>query len=70
MTAWAPRLESGLPENQTAARRELEHRHRAPDPAGVREPAAVAELPEGERPAWRRLWADVAALLKKAPASK
>src|SRR5262249_47307226 len=37
MAAWANRLESGSPENQTAARRELEQRHRGPDPAGVRD---------------------------------
>jgi tetratricopeptide (TPR) repeat protein len=33
------------------------------DYAGVREPAALARLPEAERPRWQALWADAAAVL-------
>jgi hypothetical protein len=32
----------------------------------VRDPDALARLPEAERAAWQALWADVEALLKKA----
>jgi serine/threonine-protein kinase len=44
----------------------VSHWLRDPDLAGLREPAALADLPEAERQAWRDLWADVAALLKRA----
>ena len=32
----------------------------------LRDPDPLAKLPEAERDAWRRLWADVAALLHRA----
>jgi hypothetical protein len=42
--------------------------------AGVRGPAALARLPEAERPAWQKLWDDVADTLArvqtKAPPEK
>jgi tetratricopeptide (TPR) repeat protein len=37
-----------------------------PDLAGVRDPEALARLPDAERAAWQRLWADAADLLKRA----
>jgi hypothetical protein len=37
-----------------------------PDFAGVREPEALARLPEAEREAWQKLWADVADTLARA----
>jgi len=36
------------------------------DLAGIRDAEAVAKLPADERAAFMQLWADVAALLKKA----
>jgi hypothetical protein len=33
---------------------------------GVRGKEALSKLPEAERAAWQQLWAEVAALLKKA----
>jgi tetratricopeptide (TPR) repeat protein len=39
------------------------------DLASVRDPAALAELPEAERADWRALWADVDALLAEAEAA-
>jgi hypothetical protein len=36
------------------------------DLAGIRDPQPLAKLPEPEQEACRRLWADVASLLKKA----
>jgi hypothetical protein len=38
------------------------------DLAGIRDKAALDKLPAEERKAFARLWADVAALLKKAQA--
>jgi len=36
------------------------------DLAGIRDPGALARRPAEEQEAWRTLWADVDALLKKA----
>jgi tetratricopeptide (TPR) repeat protein len=46
----------------------LRHWQRDTDLAGVRDAAALANLPADERAAWNQLWADVAALLKQAEA--
>jgi hypothetical protein len=35
--------------------------------AGVRESSALSTLPEVERDAWQKLWADVEALLRPSP---
>src|SRR5262249_48397493 len=37
-----------------------------PDLAGVRGPEALGKLPEAERPAWQKVWKDVADLAKRA----
>jgi hypothetical protein len=37
-----------------------------PELAAVRDQAALAKLPQGERKAWEALWADVAGLLERA----
>ncbi len=44
----------------------LQHWKEDPDLSGVRDADALAKLPPEERGAWRRLWADVDAALKKA----
>jgi tetratricopeptide (TPR) repeat protein len=41
-----------------------------PDLASVRDPAALDQLPDDERQAWRQLWDEVAALLRKVEATK
>jgi tetratricopeptide (TPR) repeat protein/serine/threonine protein kinase len=38
-----------------------------PDLAGVREPAALALLPDAEQASWRKLWSDVERVMKLAP---
>jgi hypothetical protein len=38
--------------------------------AGVRDADALAKLPEAERADWRKLWADVDAVLQKAAPEK
>jgi hypothetical protein len=40
------------------------------DLVGVRDKDALAKLPEAEREAWQKLWADVAALLEKSGGKK
>ena len=40
------------------------------DLAGIRDPAAVAKLPADEQEECKKLWANVAALLKKVEAKK
>jgi hypothetical protein len=58
-------LESGPPADR-AAQQALRHWQKDPDVAGIRDQEALAKLPPEERAAYERLWADVAALLKKA----
>ena len=48
----------------------MQHWLQDTDFAGLREPTALAKLPEGEQQAWRQLWTDVADLLKKAAPEK
>jgi hypothetical protein len=61
-------LASGKSGASTDVRQWLHYWQTDTDLAGVRDSAALAKLPADERAAWERLWADVAALLKKAGA--
>jgi WD40 repeat protein/tetratricopeptide (TPR) repeat protein len=58
-------LESGKPHDRAAVQRALKHWQQDTDLAGLRDPAALEKLPAEERAACAKLWADVAALLKK-----
>lgn len=64
--AWAKVLDSGGARARPRVRRTFEHWRVDPDLAGVRDPSALARLPESERAAWRSLWAEVDALLARA----
>jgi hypothetical protein len=44
----------------------MEHWLATPDFASVRGPDALGRLPEAERQAWQKLWADVADTLARA----
>jgi tetratricopeptide (TPR) repeat protein len=59
-------LASGTPQAREEVRGWLRHWQTDPDLAGVRDGAALTQLPAEERTAWTQLWADVAALVKKA----
>lgn len=48
----------------------LQHWQTDPDLAGIRDLQPLAKLPEPEQETYRKLWADVAALLKKAESMK
>jgi hypothetical protein len=44
----------------------LRHWKANPDLSGVRDPDALAKLPDQEQQAWRSFWSEVDALLRKA----
>src|SRR5262249_28504105 len=71
LAAWS-RLFAEGEVGRSRLRRTLAHWQEDPDLAGLRDEAALDKLPAEERAACERLWADVAALLKKAepPADK
>ena len=57
------------PQARADVRRALRHWRQDVDLAGVRDPAALAGLPEAEREAWRKLWQEVEAVLARAGAA-
>jgi Flp pilus assembly protein TadD len=66
LTAWSKLLASGTPQARQSIPQTLQHWKADPDLAGIRDPAALAKLPEDEQKTCRRLWAEVDALLAKA----
>ena len=64
--AWARQLESGAPQARATSVQNLKRWQHDADLAGVRDGAALAQLPEEEQKAWRALWSDVETLIKKA----
>jgi tetratricopeptide (TPR) repeat protein len=65
LAVWQRILASARPEQTEQARRMLRLWQNDTDLAGLRDAAALAKLPAEDRIACRRLWADVAALLRK-----
>jgi hypothetical protein len=57
-------LSSASPAEATAARQVLEALRDLPVLAGVRNPAALATLPELERQTWQAFWKEVEGLLR------
>jgi serine/threonine protein kinase/Flp pilus assembly protein TadD len=62
LTAWAKTTDRAV------LQRTLAHWQRDSDLASLRDKDALAKLPEAEREAWRKLWADVADLLHQSGA--
>ncbi len=62
------RLRTGKPADRAAVRQQMLRWQNDSALAGVRDAAPLAELPADERQAFARLWADVAALRKRAQA--
>jgi hypothetical protein len=60
----AQQLSSANPDEATAARQVLEVLRNHPVLANVRNPAALANLPEPERQAWQAFWQEVEGLLR------
>ncbi len=69
LALWARRLAGGKPADRAAVREALRSWQTDADLAGIRDAAALDKLPAEERAACRKLWADVADLLKKAEPS-
>jgi hypothetical protein len=63
---WAKRLNGGKPRDRQEVAAKMLHWQKDSDLAGLRDPAALAKLPAGERQGCEKLWADVAALLREA----
>jgi tetratricopeptide (TPR) repeat protein len=71
LTAWGTRIDDAA--DRPRVRNAMQRWQGSSDLAGVRDAAALAKLPEAERAAWQKLWADVADLLKRTyepPAAK
>jgi tetratricopeptide (TPR) repeat protein len=66
LTTCGKLLSSGPPQVRPSLVQTLRHWQQDSDLAGLRDTAALKELPAEERAACERLWVDVAALLKKA----
>jgi hypothetical protein len=66
LALWTSKLDRGKPADRAAVQQALRHWHQDTDLAGLRDAAAVAKLPAEEQKQFSQLWADVAALLKKA----
>ena len=68
----AKQLETGNPAARAALVQAVQHWQKDTDLAGLHDPVALAKLPTDEQKPFTQLWADVAALLKKAqtPATK
>src|SRR5262249_26406962 len=62
LDAWAKVIESNRPQAKATVARTLQHWQQDADLISVRDPAALAKLPEAERREWEALWADVDAL--------
>jgi serine/threonine-protein kinase len=66
LTAWTKVLDKGPPQARQVVAQTLQHWQKDADLAGLRDKAALDKLPAAERDAWRRLWADVGALIQRA----
>jgi hypothetical protein len=65
LTAWTKTLDEGQPQARQVVAQTLQHWQKDADLAGLRDKATLEKLPAAERDAWRRLWADVGALLRR-----
>jgi Tfp pilus assembly protein PilF len=70
LALWGKQAESHDAKARAAVRQHLHHWQGDPDLAGLRDPAALAKLPEAERAACQQLWADVVDLLRRAAGGK
>jgi superkiller protein 3 len=66
LDGWSKRLAEDAGKDKEAIHKILEHWQKDTDLASVREEKALAVLTAEERDAWKKLWANVAALLDKA----
>jgi hypothetical protein len=64
LTVWTKLLESGPPQARPAIVQTLSHWQEDADLAGIRDAAALAQLPAAEQKQWQALWAQVEASLE------
>src|SRR5262249_44660822 len=69
LAAWADAVASGPPQTRFEAFHTLSAWRRDRYLPSVREPEALAKLPEAERKEWEAFWAEVEAVIKRAAAS-
>jgi serine/threonine-protein kinase len=62
----AKSLESGTPAEDAKVQGVMRRWQQVPDLAGIRDPAALVQLPAGERNACEVLWVEVQALIDRA----
>jgi serine/threonine-protein kinase len=65
LATWTKELESNTAGAGARVRQMLQHWQRDSDLAGLRDPAEAAKLPAAEQAACRKLWQEVATLLRK-----
>jgi tetratricopeptide (TPR) repeat protein len=65
LAQWTTRLEKGTSRMRLVVRQSMQEWQRDNALAGFRAGGSLGRLPAKEREAWRTLWADVAALLKR-----
>src|SRR5262249_4942115 len=65
LEAWGRLLDRGPDKDRPNIGKKMRHWLADTDFAGVRGPAALARLPEAERPGWQKLWGDVADTLAR-----
>ena len=65
LDSWAKQVENGKPPVRAAIRQTLQHWQKDTDLNSLRDAAALANLSAAERADFQKLWADVAALMKK-----
>jgi serine/threonine-protein kinase len=66
LAAWHKVLTGDRSKAAPAVRQQMQHWLQDADFAGVRGPQALAQLPEAERSAWRKLWAEAEELFVQA----
>src|SRR5262245_13138529 len=66
LKVWDKLVASGSPQDRPSIVRTLSHWQQDSDLAGIRDGKALAKLPAAEQKAFAQLWADVAAVSKKA----
>jgi eukaryotic-like serine/threonine-protein kinase len=70
LAAWSKILASGPPQDRAVVLRIMQHWRKDSDLAALRNPDALAKLPEAEREDWLALWDEVDALIRKAGEAK
>lgn len=66
LALYTTQLQSGKPADRAVVQQKMRHWQQDASLTGIRDAAALAKLPADEQKAFTQLWADVAALLKKA----